>query len=160
MFGQCCFEKGMAKSTFGTGNSIIVNIGENYVPSKNGVVTTIASVTKCSGINYGLEGIVNSSGDTINWIKNELGLFEDFSEFNEAVKEEKNNNGVYLIPAFVGLGIPYWNADARASIVGISRNTTKKNIMRAALESIAYQVKDALCVIENEANITIKEFKY
>lgn len=156
LFGQCCFQRGMAKSTFGTGNSIMVNIGDKYIPSKNGVVTTIASISKIDGINYGLEGIVNSSGDTINWIKDELGLFEDFSEFNEAVKEEKNNNGVYLIPAFVGLGIPYWNADARASIVGISRNTTKKNIMRAALESIAYQVKDALCVIENEANITIK----
>lgn len=156
LFGQCCFEKGMAKSTFGTGNSIMVNIGENYVPSKNGVVTTIASVTKCAGINYGLEGIVNSSGDTINWIKNELGLFKDFSEFNEAVSEEKSNKGVYLIPAFVGLGIPYWNSEAKASIVGISRDTTKKNIMRAALESIAYQVKDALCVIENEANIKIE----
>ncbi len=156
LFGQCCFQRGMAKSTFGTGNSIMVNIGDKYIPSKNGVVTTIAFISKIAGINYGLEGIVNSSGDTINWIKNELGLFEDFSEFNEAVKEEKNNNGVYLIPAFVGLGIPYWNADARASIVGISRNTTKKNIMRAVLESIAYQVKDALCVIENEANITIK----
>ena len=155
LFGQCCFEKGMAKSTFGTGNSIMVNIGDRYIPFKNGVVTTIASVGKKTGINYGLEGIINSSGDTINWIKNELELFKDFSEFNEAVKEEKNN-GVYLIPAFVGLGIPYWNAEARASIVGLSRNTTKKNIMRAALESIAYQVKDALCVIENEANIKIE----
>ena len=155
LFGQCCFEKGMAKSTFGTGNSIMVNIGDRYIPSKNGVVTTIASISKTAGVNYGLEGIINSSGDTINWIKNELGLFNDFSEFNEAVIKEKSNNGVYLIPAFLGLGIPYWNSEARASIVGISRNTTKKTIMRAALESIAYQVKDALCVIENEADIKI-----
>ncbi|MGV3075096.1 FGGY-family carbohydrate kinase [Clostridium baratii] len=156
LFGQCCFKKGMAKSTFGTGNSIMVNIGDKYIPSKNGVVTTIASVSKASGVNYGLEGIVNSSGDTINWIKNELELFKDFNEFNEAIRDERNNNGVYLVPAFVGLGIPYWNPEARASIVGISRDTTKKNIMRAALESIAYQVKDALCVIENESNITIE----
>lgn len=155
LFGQCCFNKGMAKSTFGTGNSIMVNIGEKYVPSKNGVVTTIATVSKAGGINYGLEGIVNSSGDTINWVKNELGLFNDYSEFNEAVEAE--NNGVYLIPAFIGLGIPYWNQDARASIVGISRNVTKNNIMRAALESIAYQVKDALCVIESEANLNIEK---
>ena len=154
LFGQCCFQKGMAKSTFGTGNSIMVNIGDRYIPSKNGAVTTIAAISKSTGINYAMEGIINSSGDTINWIKNELGLFQDFDEFNEAVREA-NNNGVYLIPAFVGLGIPYWNSKARASIVGISRNTTKKNIMRAALESIAYQVKDALCVIEDEANMVI-----
>lgn len=155
LFGQCCFNKGMAKSTFGTGNSIMVNIGDNFVPSKNGIVTTIASVSKIAGVNYGLEGIVNSSGDTINWVKNELGLFNDYIEFNDAVKEK--SNGVYLIPAFIGLGIPYWNQEVRASIVGISRNTTKKNIMRAALESIAYQVKDALCVIEGEANLDIEK---
>lgn len=155
LFGQRCFDAGMAKSTFGTGNSIMVNVGEKYVPSKNGVVSTIAYVSKRS-VNYGIEGIINCSGDTINWIHDELGLFEDFSEFNEAVSEVENNEGVYLVPAFLGLGIPYWKSDAKASIVGISRNTTKKHIMRAALESIAYQVKDALVAIENEAEIKIK----
>lgn len=155
LFGQKCFEKGTAKSTFGTGNSIMVNIGDKYIPSSNGIVTTIASVCK-SGVNYGIEGIINSSGDTINWLQNELGLFKDFEEFNKAVEEIEDNEGVYLVPAFIGLGIPYWEADARASIVGISRNATKKHIMRAALESIAYQVKDALDVIEKEANIKVE----
>lgn len=155
LFGQRCFEKGMAKSTFGTGNSIMVNTGSKYIPSRNGIVTTIAYVIK-NQVNYGIEGIINSSGDTINWIHNELGLFKEFKEFNEAVAEIKENNGVYLIPAFFGLGIPYWESGAKASITGISRNTTKKHIMRAALESIAYQVKDALRVIEKEANIKVK----
>ncbi len=155
LFGQRCFEKGMAKSTFGTGNSIMVNVGDKYIASSNGIVTTIASVSK-AGVNYGIEGIINSSGDTINWIQNELGLFKNFDEFNEAVTEIKENGGVYLIPAFLGLGIPYWVGNAKASIVGLSRNTTKKHIMRAALESIAYQVKDAVDAIEKEASIQIK----
>lgn len=155
LFGERCFEKGMAKSTFGTGNSIMVNVGSKFIPSKNGIVTTIAYVSK-NEINYGIEGIINSSGDTINWIRNELELFKEFKEFNEAVEEIKENNGVYLIPAFLGLGIPYWEADAKASIVGLSRNTTTKHILRAAFESIAYQVKDALSVIEKEANIKVE----
>jgi len=155
LFGQRCFEEGMAKSTFGTGNSIMVNVGKKCISSKNGIVTTIAYVSK-AGVNYGIEGIINSSGDTINWIHDELGLFKDFNEFNEAVAEIKENLGVYLIPAFIGLGIPYWITNARASIVGLSRNTTKKHVMRAALESIAYQVKDALDVIEKDASIKVK----
>ncbi|AJH02032.1 glycerol kinase [Clostridium beijerinckii] len=155
LFGQRCFEIGMAKSTFGTGNSIMVNVGEKYVPSKNGIVSTIAYVSKTSA-NYGIEGIINCSGDAINWIQHELGLFNDFSEFNEAIDEVKNNEGVYLVPAFLGLGIPHWESQAKASLVGISRNTTKKHIMRAALESIAYQVKDALVVIEKETGIKVK----
>lgn len=155
LFGQRCFETGMAKSTFGTGNSIMVNVGEKYVPSKNGIVSTIAYVSK-AGVNYGIEGIINSSGDTINWIRNGLELFKEFSEFNEAVTEIGNNEGVYLVPAFLGLGIPYWESDAKASIVGISRDVTKKHVMRAALESIAYQVKDAIEVIENETGIKVK----
>ncbi|URZ16216.1 glycerol kinase GlpK [Clostridium felsineum] len=154
LFGQRCFEVGSAKSTFGTGNSIMVNVGHDYIESKNGLVSTIAYVTK-KHINYGIEGIINSSGDTINWIHKELGLFENFDEFNKAVDEVKNNEGVYLVPAFLGLGIPHWKGSARASIVGISRNTNKKHIMRAALESIAYQVKDAIDVIENETKIKI-----
>lgn len=155
LFGQCCFKKGMAKSTFGTGNSIMVNVGDKYIKSNNGIVSTVASISKSNGINYGIEGIINSSGDTINWIKNELGLFNDYKDFNEAVESVENNEGVYVVPAFIGLGIPYWNADARASIVGMSRSTNKKHIMRASLESIAYQVKDALEVMKKEADINI-----
>ncbi|WP_238907607.1 glycerol kinase GlpK [Clostridium sp. YIM B02506] len=156
LFGQRCFESGMAKSTFGTGNSIMVNVGEKYIPSKNGIVTTIAYVNK-KGVNYGIEGIINSSGDTINWIRDDLELFQNFEEFNKAVIETEDNEGVYLVPAFFGLGIPHWNPKAKASIVGISRNINKKHIMRAALESIAYQVKDALEVIEKEADIKVKK---
>ncbi|HBE9436672.1 glycerol kinase [Clostridioides difficile] len=155
LFGQRCFEVGMAKSTFGTGNSIMINVGENFIPSQNGVVSTVGYITK-NIISYAVEGIVNSSGDTINWIKNELGLFSDFEEFNKAVEEVKNNDGVYFIPAFIGIGVPFWKPNARASIVGISRNTTKKHIMRAAMESIAYQVKDAIDILELESNITVK----
>lgn len=155
LFGQRCFEVGMAKSTFGTGNSIMINVGENFVPSQSGIVSTVGYITK-NIINYAVEGIINSSGDTINWIKNELGLFSEFEEFNKAVEEVKNNEGVYFVPAFIGIGVPFWKPNARASIVGISRNTTKKHIMRAAMESIAYQVKDAIDILESESNITVK----
>lgn len=155
LVGQRCFEEGMAKSTFGTGNSIMINTKDKLISSKNGVVSTIGYATK-KEINYAVEGIVNSSGDTINWVKNELGLFNDFEEFNLAVKEVKDNEGVYFIPAFIGIGVPFWKPNARASIVGISRNTTKKHIMRAAMESIAYQVKDAISILESESNIKVK----
>ncbi|HBF9369908.1 FGGY-family carbohydrate kinase [Clostridioides difficile] len=155
LFGQRCFEVGMAKSTFGTGNSIMINVGENFISSQSGIVSTVGYITK-NITNYAVEGIVNSSGDTINWIKNELGLFSDFEEFNKAVEDVKNNEGVYFIPAFIGIGVPFWKPNARASIVGISRNTNKKHIMRAAMESIAYQVKDAIDILESESNITVK----
>ena len=158
LFGQLCFEEGMAKATYGTGSSLMVNIGDKFVESKNGLVTTLAW-----GINgkveYAVEGIINCSGDTINWVKENLGIINNVSEIEPMINNLKDNGGVYLVPAFVGLGVPYWAPNAKAAIVGISRDTGKKNIVRAAVESIAYQIKDALVAIEEETKIQLKEIR-
>ncbi|HEY8890832.1 MAG TPA: glycerol kinase GlpK [Clostridium sp.] len=158
LFGQLCFEKGMAKATYGTGSSIMVNIGDEFVQSKNGLVTALAW-----GINdkveYAVEGIINCSGDTINWVKENLGLVNNFSQIEPMINGLIGNQGVYLVPAFVGLGVPYWEPKAKAAIIGMNRDTKKENIVRAAVESIAYQIKDALVSIEKETKIHLKEIR-
>ena len=158
LFGQLCLEKGMAKATYGTGSSIMVNIGEKFVKSNNGLVTALAWGIN-GKIEYAVEGIINCTGDTINWVKENLGLINEFSEIEPMINELTNNQGVYLVPAFVGLGIPYWSSDAKAGILGITRGTGKENIVRAAVESIAYQIKDAIVTIEQETDIKLKEIR-
>lgn len=157
LFGQQCFEKGLAKATFGTGTSILVYT-EDPVKGNNGLVTTVAW-----GINgqvyYALEGIINMSGDIIKWMKEDLKLFQDFNELEVLVQQIEDNGGVYLIPAFIGLGAPYWKPNARAAFFGMSRSTNKNHLIRAGLESIAYQVKDIVELINNESDISIKEFR-
>jgi glycerol kinase len=157
LFGQKCFEKGMAKATYGTGTSVLMNTGE-LVRAENGLVTSIAWGID-GVITYGLEGIIHSTGDTIKWLRENLELINDVNEVESLARSVSDNEGVYLIPAFVGLGAPYWNSYARAAIMGISRNTGKAHFVRAALESIAYQVKDAVELMQSESTINIKELR-
>ncbi len=157
LFGQKCFEKGMAKATYGTGTSVLMHTGE-LVSAENGLVTSIAWGIN-GKVSYALEGIIHSTGDVMKWVKDELQLIDDISEAEPLATSLPDNQGVYLVPAFVGLGAPYWDPYARAAIMGISRNAGKAHFVRAALECIAYQVKDAIELMESESNITIKELK-
>jgi glycerol kinase len=157
LFGQKCFEPGMAKATYGTGTSVLMQTGE-MVNGTNGLVTSIA--WGLSGkVSYALEGIINSTGDTIKWLKEQLELIHDFGEAEQLARSIPDNQGVYLVPAFVGLGAPYWKPYSRAAIMGMSRNTGKPHIVRAALESIAYQVKDVIELMQAESHIQIKSVK-
>ncbi len=156
LFGQKCFEPGMGKATYGTGSSIMMNIGTNPLPPPNGLVTSIGFGCN-KQIQYVFEGNIHCTGDTLNWLKDELKLISDVSEAEPLATSVTNNNGVYLVPAFVGLGAPYWDNNARASITGMPRNTTKAHIVRAALESIAYQVKDLVDLMGSQGKISLKD---
>ena len=158
LFGQKCYDEGMIKATFGTGCSVLVNTGEKLIKSPNGLVSAVAWKTKL-GVNYALEGIIHSNGDTLNWVKDNLNLFNDFDEFQSAIESLEDNDGVYLVPAFLGLGYPYWDSKAKAAIVGLSRSCTNKHIMRAALESIAYQINAVVRALEKETEISIKNLR-
>src|SRR6185503_9948513 len=150
------FEPGTAKATLGTGCSILMNIGNKPVQSNNGMVTTICWSTE-DKVDYALEGVIVSCGSTIEWLKNELNLFSDSKETEAMANAVIDNGGVYLIPAFSGLGSPHWQMNRRASISGMSFGTTKDHIIRAALESIPYQIKDVISAMEKDAGISLKE---
>ena len=158
LFGQNCFLQGMAKATYGTGSSIAMNIGETALAAPEGLVTSIGY--GISGkIYYIFEGNIHCTGDTINWLKNELQLINSASETEELANSVDSTIGTYLVPAFVGLGAPYWDNSARASLTGIGRDTTKAHVVRAALESIAYQVKDLIDLMVKEGGIELKELR-
>lgn len=158
LFGQNCFTPGMAKSTYGTGSSMMMNIGEKPLDAPEGLVTSIGY--GCDKmIQYVFEGNIHCTGDTLNWLKNEVQLISDAAETEPLANSVENNNGVYLVPAFVGLGAPYWDNEARACLSGMPRNTNKAHIVRAALESIAYQVKDLVSLMEEKGGIPLKELR-
>jgi glycerol kinase len=158
LFGQQCFEIGMAKATYGTGSSVLMNIGKNYIEPKNGLVTAIAWGVG-GKVEYALEGIIHCTGDTIKWIKENLGLFQDFSELDQMINSVNDSEDVYVVPAFTGLGIPYWDAYARAAISGISRSSNKNHVVKAAVQSIAYQIRDAVEVIQAESSVQLRELR-
>jgi glycerol kinase len=158
LFGQNCFEIGMVKATYGTGSSIMMNIGDRFVGAGNGLVTSVAWGVN-GKVEYALEGIVHCTGDALKWVKDNLGLFDDFKEAERMVSSIDNNEGVYMVPAFVGLGVPYWDPDARAAVVGMSRSSRKEHIVRAAIESTAYQIMDAINMMESESGIGPKELR-
>jgi len=155
-FGEGCFEAGTAKATLGTGCSILMNIGSKPLQSNNGMVTTVCWSTE-GRIDYALEGVIVSCGATIEWLKNELNLFTDSKETEAMANAVADNGGVYLIPAFSGLGSPHWQMERRASISGMSFATTKNHIVRAALESIPYQIKGVVTAMEKDAGLQLKE---
>ncbi|WP_100406067.1 glycerol kinase GlpK [Bacillus solitudinis] len=157
LFGQKCFEPGMAKATYGTGTSVMLHTGE-CVNGTNGLVTSIAWGID-GKVEYALEGIINSTGDVIKWLIEDIGLISNLDETEGLAASLENNEGVYLVPAFVGLGAPYWSPNTRAAILGMNRNTGKSQIIRAALESIAYQVRDVIELMQAESGIKIKELK-
>ena len=155
-FGEGCFDSGTAKATLGTGCSILMNIGDKPVKSTNGMVTTICWSTE-ERIAYALEGVIVSCGATIEWLKNELQLFTDSKETAVMANAVSDNGGVYLIPAFSGLGSPHWQMERRASISGMSFNTSRHHIVRAALESIPYQIKDVVVAMEKDAVLPLTQ---
>lgn len=150
LFGQCCFELGDCKSTYGTGCFILMNTKDSLIHSKKGLLTTIAW-----GINgkveYALEGSVFVSGSAIQWLRDNLEFFENSSDCEKSVKDQNPSNGVYFVPAFVGLGTPYWDNDARGAIFGLTRSSTKDNITAAAIESSPYQAKAVMDAMIEEA---------
>jgi glycerol kinase len=155
-FGEGCFEAGTAKATLGTGCSILMNIGKKPLQSQNGMVTTICWSTE-DRVDYALEGVIVSCGATIEWLKNELSLFSDSKQTAVMANAVDDNGGVYLVPAFSGLGSPHWDMDRKASITGMTFGTTRHHIVRASLESIPYQVKDVIVAMEKDAAISLKE---
>lgn len=158
LFGQTAFNKGEAKNTYGTGCFLLMNTGEELVESKEGLLTTIAIGIE-NKVQYALEGSVFVGGAVIQWLRDELKLISDASDSEYFASKVKDNGGVYLVPAFVGLGAPYWDMYARGTIFGLTRGTNKNHIIRAALESIAYQSKEVMETMEKESNIKIKRLK-
>ena len=155
LVGQNCFKPGMAKTTYGTGSSLMMNIGDKPLDAPEGLVTSIGYGMD-NKINYVFEGNIHCTGDTINWLKNELQLITNAQETEKEANSVADNNGVYFVPAFVGLGAPYWDNNARACISGMARNTTKAHIIRAGLESIAYQVKDLISLMGDNGGIPLQ----
>lgn len=154
-FGEGCFEQGTAKVTLGTGSSIMMNIGSKPVTSLNGMLTTICWSTE-NRVDYALEGAIVSCGSTIEWLKNELNFFKNPAETAEMANSVMDNAGVYLIPAFSGLGGPHWQMNRKASIEGMTFGTTKNHIVRAALESIPYQIKDVVTAMGQDMQAPLK----
>lgn len=148
--GQACFEKGMIKATYGTGCFVLLNTGDDMILSKNKMLSTIAY--KINGkVTYGLEGSIFSAGATIKWLRDTLRLISSAGETQTLAESVDSAEGVYLVPAFTGLGAPYWDPDARGAILGLSRNSGKAHIVRAALESVAYQTRDLLEVMQQDS---------
>lgn len=158
LFGQGCFNKGDIKNTYGTGCFLLMNTGEERVESKNGLITTIA-IGIDNKIQYALEGSVFMGGAIIQWIRDELGLITDAQDSQYFAEKVKDNGGVYIVPAFVGLGAPYWDMYARGAIFGLTRGTNKNHIIRAALESIAYQSRDLIEAMKEDTGLKIKALK-
>src|SRR5699024_6596263 len=158
LFGQACFEEGMAKNTYGTGCFMLMNTGEEMVTSKNGLLTTIAWGVD-GKVEYALEGSIFVAGAVIQWLRDELGLIRDASDSEYFATKAEDNNGVYLVPAFVGLGAPYWDMYARGTMVGLTRGTNRNHIIRAALESIAFQTRDVLEAMQEDSGIDLQELR-
>jgi glycerol kinase len=158
LFGQCCFEKGNAKCTYGTGCFLLMNTGSNPVASGNGLITTVAAGLG-EKAQYALEGSVFTGGAVIQWLRDELRLITDSADSSYFASKVNDTGGVYLVPAFTGLGAPYWDMYARGCIVGITRGTKRAHIIRAAQESIAYQVMDMLRAMEKDLKITMSVLK-
>lgn len=158
LYGNRCFHLGMAKATYGTGTSVLMNVGEHPVSSGKGMVSAIAWGVG-EKVTYAVEAVIRTSGDSIKWIRDNLGLFENFDQMDQLLTGVTDNEGVYFVPAFVGLGAPYWDPHARAAITGMNRRTGKAHIIRAALESIAYQVRDAVEMMQAESGIGLKELR-
>ena len=149
LFGQCCFEEGDVKNTYGTGGFLLMNTGDKVIRSQSGLLSTIAWGIG-GKVTYALEGSVFIAGAVVKWLRDELQMIETASETERLALEVEDTNGVYIVPAFVGLGAPYWDSDARGVITGLTRGANRKHIVRAALEAIAYQTCDVLAAMEKD----------
>lgn len=158
LFGQACFEKGMAKNTYGTGCFMLMNIGDKPILSNNNLITTIAWGID-GKIEYALEGSIFIAGAAIQWLRDELHFIESSSESEELATRVSGNEGVYFVPAFTGLGAPYWNMDAKGAIFGLTRGTKYEHIVRATLESLAYQTRDVIACMEADSGVLLNKLR-
>ena len=158
LFGQACFEPGTMKNTYGTGAFLLMNAGKKSPVSKHGLIVTLGC-DRCGEPVYCLEGAIFSAGSAIQWMRDRLGLLKNASFSEEAAKAVKDNAGVYFVPAFVGLGAPYWDQNARGAIFGITRGTTRDHLVRSALEAMCYQTKDVMIAMEKDSGLKIKSLK-
>jgi glycerol kinase len=158
LFGQGCFEAGMAKNTYGTGCFMLMNTGQEVVASPNGLLTTIAWGLN-GKIEYALEGSIFVAGSAVKWMRDTVELFSDAADTERHAMSLDSTEGVYLVPAFVGLGTPYWDSEVRGAIFGLTRGTTRSHLIRATLESVAYQTKDVLSVMEQDSGIRLKSLR-
>lgn len=158
LFGQTCFEEGSAKNTYGTGCFMLMNTGENIVESKHGLLTTIAWGVD-GKVEYALEGSIFIGGASIQWLRDELRVLYDAKQSEFYANSVKDTNGVYVVPAFTGLGAPYWDMYARGAIMGLTRGANRAHLVRATLESIAYQVKDVLNAMQEDSGLKLKDLR-
>lgn len=158
LFGQACFEKGMAKNTYGTGCFMLMNTGEKGVVSEHGLLTTLAWGID-GKVEYALEGSIFVAGSAIQWLRDGLKILDTAPESEQYATSVESTDGVYMVPAFVGLGTPYWDTDARGAIFGLTRGTTRAHLIRATLESLAYQTKDVVNVMIEDAGIELKTLR-
>lgn len=158
LFAQQCFQPGTVKATFGTGTSVLLNTGATFVRPPDGLVSALAWVID-GRPTYGYEGLINCSAATIAWLRDQLGLIRDVRETEALAAAVEDNGGVYLVPAFAGLSAPYWKPEARAAIVGLTAHTRREHVVRAALESIAYQLRDVLDLMKSGAGIAVQSLR-
>ena len=158
LFGQTCYAPGTAKNTYGTGCFMLMNTGEKAIESKQGLLTTIAWGID-GKVEYALEGSVFIAGAAIQWLRDELRMIDNAADCEEYANAVEDTNGVYVVPAFVGLGAPYWDPYARGTIVGLTRGAKKEHLIRATLEAIAYQTNDVLKAMQEDSGITLTELK-
>jgi glycerol kinase len=158
LFGQACYEKGMAKNTYGTGCFMLMNTGEKAVKSDNGLLTTLAWGVD-GKVEYALEGSIFVAGSAIQWLRDGLRMLKDAKDSQGYAERVESTEGVYVVPAFVGLGTPYWDSDVRGAVFGLTRGTSKEHFVRATLESLAYQTKDVLTAMEADSGIFLKKLR-
>lgn len=158
LFGQCCFESGSAKNTYGTGCFLLMNTGCQAIKSENGLITSIAA-TIGDSINYVLEGSVFVAGAAIQWLRDDLRLIQDAKDTEKYALRVKDSGGMYIVPAFTGMGAPYWDQYARGAVFGLTRGVTKEHFIRATLESLAYQTYDVLKAMELDSKIVLKDLR-
>lgn len=158
LYGQCCFNKGDMKNTYGTGCFLLMNTGKDIITSKNGLITTIAAGNS-DKVSYALEGSIFIAGAAIQWLRDELKVIKSSSESEAMANEVKDTSGAYVVPAFTGLGAPYWSQYSRGTIVGITRGFNVNHLVRATLESLAYQTHDIVKAMEEDTGVKIKELK-
>ena len=159
LFGQACYDKGLAKNTYGTGSFVLLNTGHKAVPSREGLLTTIAWGIGDEPVEYALEGAIFITGAAIQWLRDGLGIIEDAVETEALASGLESNEGVYFVPALSGLGAPHWDAYARGMIIGITRGTTRAHLARAALESMCFQTRDVVGAMERDSGIALREIR-
>jgi glycerol kinase len=158
LFGQRCTSPGQAKNTYGTGCFLLMNTGETAPRSQTGLITTIAWGL-AGQVEYALEGSVFVAGSAVQWLRDGLGLISDAAETEQAARSVEDTGGAYLVPAFTGLGAPYWDERARGALVGLTRGTTREQVIRATLESIAYQTRDVVECVQRDAGLSLSELR-